>query len=343
MSDDYLFDRSGDADREVERLESLLQEFRYRQPELRVPEKRPSPVGRGLGLAALAGLAAVLVVAVLYHERGLPPAPKAPSAPTLPSWEVTRISGAPRVDQQALLATGRLAVGQWLETDRSSRARIRVGTIGQVVVDTDSRLRLLEATPSEHRLSLARGRLHAEILAPPRLFFVETPSAVAVDLGCAYSLEVDEQGSGLLRVTRGFVGFEWEGRESMVPAGASCATRAGRGPGTPSFDTASASLRESLARVDTGDASALGVVLGESRPRDTLTLWHLLPRVGVEDRRRVYDRMAQLAAPPPEATREAVLQLDRGALEAWRRRLEVVWQVVWKNKVPPKAQEVPNQ
>jgi hypothetical protein len=192
-------------------------------------------------------------------------------------------------------------------------------------------------------LSLAKGRVQAEILAPPRLFFIETPSAVAVDLGCAYSLEVDEQGSGLLRVTRGFVGFEWAGRESMVPAGASCATHAGRGPGTPSFENASASLRESLTRLDAGDASALGVVLGESRPRDTLTLWHLLPRVGADDRSRVYDRLTQLVAPPPGATREAVLRLDRAALEAWRRRLEVVWQVVWKTKVPPKVLEVPSQ
>jgi hypothetical protein len=343
MSDDYLFDRSGDIDPEVERLEKLLEEYRYRQPGLRLPATLPHPVGRGRVFAAFAALAAALVAVLLHYGRGGQPAAPAPTAPTLPSWEVARIAGAPRVDERALLATGRLAVGQWLETDRSSRARIRVGTIGEVVVDPDTRLRLLEATSSEHRLSLAKGKVHAAILAPPRLFFVETPSAVAVDLGCAYSLEIDERGSGLLRVTRGWVGFEWGGGESMVPAGASCPTRAGRGPGTPSFEDASASLRGALARLDSGDASALDVVLAESRPRDTLTLWHLLPRVGDDDRRRVYDHLARLVPPPPEATREAVLRLDRPALDAWRRRLEVVWQVSWKTKVPPRALEVPSQ
>src|SRR5262249_60943740 len=103
-----------------------------------------------------------------------------------------------RVDARALGARGRLVVGQWLETDGSSRARVRVGAIGEVVVDPDTRLRLLEATASAHRLSLARGKVHAAILAPPRLFFVETPSAVAVDLGCAYTLEVAPQASALL-------------------------------------------------------------------------------------------------------------------------------------------------
>jgi hypothetical protein len=38
------------------------------------------------------------------------------------------------------------------------------------------------------------------IWAPPRLFFVDTPSAVAADLGCSYTLEVKDDGAGVLRV-----------------------------------------------------------------------------------------------------------------------------------------------
>ena len=36
--------------------------------------------------------------------------------------------------------------------------------------------------------------MSARIWAPPRLFYVNTPSAVAEDLGCAYTLEVDDLG-----------------------------------------------------------------------------------------------------------------------------------------------------
>ena len=81
-------------------------------------------------------------------------------------------------------------------------------------------MRLLETQPTEHRLELARGKMSARIWAPPRLFFVDTPSAVAADLGCAYTLEVDDQGASLLQVTSGWVALELKDRESMVPAGA---------------------------------------------------------------------------------------------------------------------------
>jgi hypothetical protein len=56
-------------------------------------------------------------------------------------------------------------------------------------------------------MELARGTMHATIWAPPNQFFVETPSTLAVDLGCAYTLTVDEDGGGLVTVLVGWVGF----------------------------------------------------------------------------------------------------------------------------------------
>ena len=45
-----------------------------------------------------------------------------------------------------------------------------------------------------------------------------------------------------------------------------------------------------------GGEQSLAIVLGESRPRDTLTLWHLLPRVDEAGRKKVLDRMIALGA-----------------------------------------------
>jgi hypothetical protein len=150
---------------------------------------------------------------------------------------------------------------------------------------------------------------------------------VAVDLGCAYTLEVDDSGWGRLRVTFGWVSFEREGRESIVPAGASCETRPGVGPGTPYFEEASEALRDALAKLDFegGGADELALVLAGARERDTLTLWHLLFRVAPADRGRVYDRLAALAPPPPGVTRAGVLRPDTGTLDRWREDLERNW------------------
>ena len=155
-----------------------------------------------------------------------------------PGWEVARVEGAPRVASGRMGDRGRLRVGEWLETDATSRAEIAVANIGQVEVEPNTRVRLVETRLTEHRLELERGTLHARIWAPPRLFFVNTPSAVAADLGCAYTLEVDDAGRGLLHVTSGYVALETGARESIVPAGAACLTKPGAGPGTPFFEDA---------------------------------------------------------------------------------------------------------
>src|SRR5207249_4003754 len=104
-----------------------------------------------------------------------------------------------------------------------------------------------------------------------------TPSATAADLGCAYTLEVDNAGRSLLHVTAGWVALQLKDRESIVPAGALCETRKGIGPGTPYFEDASERFRNALSKLDfeKETAEVLGIVLAESRERDTLTLWHL--------------------------------------------------------------------
>ena len=69
----------------------------------------------------------------------------------------------------------------------------------------------------------------------------------------------------------------------------------------------------------------LEAVLAEARPRDTLTLWHLLYRVEGKDRELVFERMAALAPPPKDVTREGVLQLDEKMLHLWKGYLENSW------------------
>jgi hypothetical protein len=243
-----------------------------------------------------------------------------------PAWQVKRLDGTPRIGSEGISNNGQLGVGEWLETDGKSRAQIAVGSIGNVEIDENTRVRLLETHATEHRLELARGKMSARIWAPPRLFFVDTPSAVAADLGCAYTLEVDDHGASLLRVTSGWVALELKDRESMVPAGAACETRPGIGPGTPYFEDSAAVFREALKKIDfDNDSTALGLLLDQTRPRDTLTLWHLLARVNEADRVRVYEKMAAFVPPPPGVTREGVLQLDQKMLETWRHALESTW------------------
>lgn len=233
-------------------------------------------------------------------------------------WEVTMVAnGASR--------TSRQPEGAWIQTSASTRAHVKVGSIGAVEVEPDTLLRLGPIDPTQYRLALGRGSISARVTAPPRLFVVDTPSSTLVDLGCAYHVRVDEQGTGQLTVTNGWTSLEWRGRESLVPAGASCPIRRGAGPGIPAFDDASPALKAALAAIDAGDDSTLDAALSEARVRDTLSLWHVLARAQAADRQRVFDRLQTLVPMPDGVTRDRILRLDPDALRKWREEMAWKW------------------
>jgi hypothetical protein len=288
-------------------------------PSMTVRKHRSSVWPRGSILVA-ASIAVIVGVVWFMTER------------SLPSWQVESLEGTPRIGSSAFSGVGKLRVGEALVTDQGSRARVEVGLIGHVDVDPASRLRLVNATLTEHRLALDRGTIHAVISAPPRLFLVETPSALAVDLGCAYTLSVDSTGASVLQVTSGWVALEFNGRESIVPAGAMATTRPGFGPGTPFLEDASEELRRALDRYDfeAAGSDALTTILAQARNVDSITLWHLLFRTSADDRERVYDRLAGLVPAPHGVTRDGMLAGDPQMIGAWQKHLNLGMKLWWK-------------
>ncbi|MBI4624954.1 MAG: zf-HC2 domain-containing protein [Verrucomicrobia bacterium] len=274
------------------------------------------PTAKRLVLRWIAPLAIAAAIALLLSFGGRHIARPAQGS----AWSVTTVDGAPRVDAKTVKGEAQFRVGQWLETDATSRARVAVGSIGEVTLDPNSRLRLTGVAAADHRIELARGQLHALIWAPPRLFFVDTPSATAVDLGCAYTLTVDDRGGGLLHVTIGYVALEHGDRESIVPGGAMCFTRRGAGPGTPFADDASDAFRAALTRFDferNAASAALPQLLTQARAADGVTLWHLLARTGGTERAAVFDTLARHHPPPEGVTRAGILAGDAEMRRAW--------------------------
>ncbi len=246
-------------------------------------------------------------------------------AGTEAAWEFETLSGSPSVG--AVSGKDKLAVGDFLETDAGSRARIAVADIGNVEIAPNSRVKLVGTAANEHRLSLERGALRARIVAPPRLFIVDTPSAVAVDLGCEYKLEVDKAGNSFLHVTSGFVALERDGRESIVPAGAMCLTKKGKGLGTPFSAETSKEFRAALERFDfaAGGSRAVQTMLETREFYDMITLWHLLSRVQKADREKVFEALSAYVEPPSDVTREGILSLNKKMLALWRAEVESAW------------------
>lgn len=275
-------------------------------------------------LTVCAVLLLIVVSVVVFWMR------KTPTPPIVDktnSFEVDRLAGAPKIGMEEIKDTARLSVGEYVETDSGSKARIEIADIGKVEVAPNSRVKLVRTSEKEHRLALDEGKLEADILAPPRLFVVDTPSAVAFDLGCKYTLEVDKEGNSFLHVTFGWVLLQRDEYESLVPAGAMCRTRKDKGVGTPYFDDASEKFVAALTKFDfeNGGTAALKIVIKESRDYDTLSLWHLLPRVKGKDRELIFDALASFMKPPYGVTREGILRLDPEMMDRWRQEIGIFW------------------
>ena len=288
MSEEYLWDRSGPPDPEIEQLERTLAPLGLGAAPPHASVNRVSVATPVRAYRRIAAAAAVIVVALGLARFSAPPAE--PSA-----WQM----GGRNLRRGQVLRTA--AVPVQLESDAIGRVDIAAGS------------EVLAA--GGKRLQLRRGELRAFIWAPAREFVVDTPSARAVDLGCQYTLNVDERGDGLLKVEMGWVAFESAGRESFIPAGAECRTRKKSGPGIPWFADASPAFRTALAVWESGNAGALEAVLREAGPRDGLSLWHVMTRARAAERGRVFDRLAQMVTLPAEGTREGVVRGEAKSLD----------------------------
>ncbi|HVT45399.1 MAG TPA: FecR domain-containing protein [Thermoanaerobaculia bacterium] len=321
MNDDYLWNRTGDPDPELQRLEQVLGELRHRgsapDPESLEPisERRMPRASRSARWLAIAASVALITTVGILALR------------SASRWEVTPIDGTALVDGQRISFSSRVRAGETIETDAGSRARIRVATIGQVDVDPNTHLSVLHAGLLRQRMHLDQGRIEAKISAPPRIFFVNTPAGEAIDLGCEYTLEIDPGGSGSLQVTLGWVGFETAAGRAFVPAGATCLLRGDGRVGVPVYRDASPALMDALRRIDEGSAGApdadLDIVLREARPRDALTLWHLLDR-GASERQRaqIVDRLGALMDITPEE-RDRLVGGDQRSIRRLGRQLGI--------------------
>lgn len=287
MNDNYLWNRSG-TDETVEKLESLL------APASFSPARTPRPAlpapGRRFPLvpAFLLVAASLLLVAGLFAKR---------------------------VEVAAFLSEART---------------VDLGRFGEVRAEAGTVLRTIRMSEDEIRLRLERGTIHASITleARPRLVQVETPATTCIDLGCHYTLTVDERGRTIVRVETGRVAFQDRGREVFVPAGATCRAEPGSGAGTPHWDDAPAAL---VAVVHVYDASAAeqrreaAVLLCRiaSTPRDGLTVWHLLQDGDRRVREVALNTLENLAGRPEGVSRQAVLDRQPAAMEAWKQHLDL--------------------
>jgi FecR protein len=320
----YLWDGTGEVDPAVSSLEEDLTAVRlarrtFGEERLDADVYQGRRVAwkltRGRGLLAAAAVIAVALSAWLVLR------------PTDSGWVVEQFAGSPSLGSAVMGADARIVAGDWITTDSDSRATFRRRGIGTVTLEAEGRIRVVRASRKEHRLELARGRISAVIVSPPRLFIVETPAATAIDMGCAYTLDVDAAGAGLLEVTAGRVDLEGANGEVRVTSGAACEILPGAGPGTPYFLDADAAFVAAVRRFDSADgearSAAVSEILDTARDRDSITVWHVAMRQGGRDREAAVDRLLALA--PGLISEGRAVKTSDAQLKKWWGGLGLAW------------------
>jgi hypothetical protein len=305
-SDDYLWDKSGE-DADVARLEQLLAPLAHTAPldELKSRKKSRLP------LFVIGGvLAAAAVVAILVWPRNAPSPPAGYACGAQASGFAFTARGGSVACGGASVPAGVLPVGGTLDTG-VHEAELAIADIGSARLSPQTRVRLDATSPDRHQLYLERGKLHAFVSAPPRIFAVGTPNGQVTDLGCAYTLEVDEAGAGSIEVDSGMVELEAaNGRLIVVPAGASARLLAGRRASLPLAKTATPQLAAAVADLHGGVEGARDRVLAAAGAADAITVANLVRIVSTDERRTVLDRLSQLFPPPQGMSVDDVEQLD---------------------------------
>jgi hypothetical protein len=322
MNEPYLWDRSGTPDPEISRLEDMLKPLRMPEKALDFrPLPRPSLLARCAAFLRqhwMVPVAAASVAAILFATW----IAMAPPAVSLEDWEARAVSGAPELAGKRLKIQ-QLFPGQWLTTNRDSTVHLRAGNIGEIEIAGDSLVSLAETRRDRQRLSLRYGFIHARISAPPGFFIVDTPAARAIDLGCEYTLKIERDGRGELRVLTGWVDLSHVYKQSLVPAGASARIAADGTLSPPYFEDASAEFKQALLDFSFSDGgspfhrAALENVLRDSRQRDALTLLNLFPRADAEERLLIFDRLNQLVPAPSSITRQNARAWEINSMNDW--------------------------
>lgn len=313
-SDDYLWDRRGPADPDVARLEQLLSPLAHDAPldELRLRKARRRRIGPWLvgGIAVAAAIA--LVAWWRWPAPGVPPVYACGVAASGFAFQGL---GGPVACGGADTASGVLPVGEVLDT-RTREAELVIADIGRARLGAGTRVRLERTSAERHQLFLERGTMHAKVNAPPRIFAVATPGASVVDLGCEYTLEIDERGAGAIDVLTGKVEIEGADRQLVVlPAGTRARLLPGRRAGLPLVNDAPAALVEAARAFDDRAPGAVERVLAAARAEDAFTVVNLAMIVR-DGKRGVLARLAELSPPPTGVSIESAVA-DPQQLARW--------------------------
>ncbi len=240
-------------------------------------------------------------------------------------WKVSNLQGTPLIGDVSMSSVDSIKEGQIIKTNDSSRAELVVANMGKVIIEPNSKIIFVKGADGNNRILIEYGTINANMNSQPETFFVEMPSAVASDMGGAYSLTIDSTGDGLLFVKSGKVEIQSPNTGAIIPAGNLVMTKKDVGVGTPFNENSSAKFKNALFNLDFGNCggSCVTTLLNSARMSDAISLVNLIPKVENQYKDDFYTKLANFVPPPKEIKSDSLPFLDREKLQDWIDKIQI--------------------
>lgn len=307
----YLWDPTHTPAPAIAEIERRLAPLALSPASLPVPARRS---WRPLLLAA----AIVLAVSATWYFLTLG------SAPRLGEWAIASHSGPYTLSQ----SKNAKSPGAMLTLSPGAKLTLANEAGQRVFLDEGAEV---ELGGDANSLTLLAGGLFAETSAGGPPFTVRTggPRGFTFSPDTAASVIIAPDGAWRVALKRGVAEYS-DGKlpPYRFPAEAICRMDPTSGVLAPYFHDAPKGLIEGLTSLRAAWTKQPGapsidmgidLVLKAARPRDAMTLWNLLPRVGDSARGRIAARLTQLAPEATEAAGPGLARAAREALDAWWR------------------------
>lgn len=272
-----------------------------------------------VGVPVVSIILAVLI-AVMYFSRT-----------TTAFWQVETLRGNPIAGDQTVDEREVLPNGKWLKTDAASEAELKSAIIGDINVAPESQVKLVAVNKKEYRLYLKSGKISAKTWSPPDFFKIEIPAGEVIDLGCAFTLEAGNNKSSVLVVSSGWVVLKTGEEKFIVPAGMVCATDENGSAGIPFYSNTSSEFKDALLMYDQGNDGndVIQNILSRAKKSDDISLWYLLKEAKPDNKKMIYDRLAEFVQPPENVNYKGIMNNDEDMLLSWWEKLDCGSRTLW--------------
>ena len=236
-------------------------------------------------------------------------------------WEVISLSGQPKVDNIVIDKGDGFVSESNIETDVNSSVTVAIPEMGRLLIDN---LTIVSRTKNNNEIRLDKGQIRKFEGDASNVLTVLTPLAKFTELykGGAFRLHVDENGTCKLEVESGWVIVNIKEFDSYVPKNFGCLISRGKYAIPYPSDTSPQliSLLENFSGIN--DPS-VGTILSLMSKKESLSLWHIIQLISIENRSIAFDRLNELIQVPSGVTKEGILALNKTMLLDWRQEIEL--------------------